>query len=538
MSIFTETQVIKNQRNAFSLSHDFKFTGNMGRLIPILNLEVNPNENFTITPHCLTRFQPLWAPFMHEVNLHMEFFYVPRRILWDNWNDFISSKQTETPIAHPYLSYAADPLQEQDFTGTLIDYLGAPVISPSPLTPEGAYRPRIDAMPFAAYSMIYNEYYRDQNLIQEIHDECQDGNNNTLFGNVARGKPLKRAWEHDYFTSCLPFAQKGNIVQLPLTNSETIDVYLRDYDGQKYEQFWLSETGTRSTPGDAQFTFDGSKTPPDDGMLADMTSSTNHILNPAGDYRVDVNEEAVTISTLRYAISMQSYLEALARGGTRINEWIENIHGGKVSDARVQRPEYIGGLKKPVTVVDVISTARTEDSERNITPLGDYGGQAQVGASGQTFSYHCEEHGFIIGILSVLPRTAYSQGIGRKWQRFDPFDYMIPMFENVGEQMVTRKEVRYPHVEPHAEFGYIPRNAELKFENSRIAGDMRTSLKDWHFARELPNNVALNADFISCTPRKDVFAVTSPDEHELICHCYFDIKAVRNMSRFANPKIR
>ena len=314
---------------------------------------------------------------------------------------------------------------------------------------------------------------------------------------------------------------------MPLTNSEMIDVIVTD----KYASIDLLEADGARPSGNLGLSSSNPPNPTSTIGIVETGKGTRLKIDPDGTLGVKLNEEAVTIATLRTSLALQSYLEQLARGGQRINEYIKSMYGVTISDMRAQRPEFIGSSSSLVNVSEILATASTVEA-----PLAQFAGTANGSNKGETFSYYAEEHGYIMGIMSIMPEAMYMNGLHREWQRLEQLDYFLPAFENVGEQAVYNKELVFTHDHPDEIFGYIPRNAEYKFTNNLITSDMKRSLAQWHFGRALPSNVALNWDFIGCHPTKAPFAVTSDDDHCLLIQTYFDIKASRPMQRFSNPK--
>lgn len=501
----------KAKSNVFDLTHDVKMSGKMGQLIPTLALECVPGDRFVLGTESLLRFAPLLAPVMHRIDISMHYFFVPNRLTWENWETFITGGEDGILPNPPYINIDSSTSGPQR---KFLDYFGIP-----PWDASSTTLTQVSALPMAAYNLIYNEYYRDQNLINEINYQLSDGANVVADFTQMR----KRAFEHDYFTASLPFAQKGASVDIPLGT-----VVLNDD--------WPSI----STP---EFV-DGNM----DGLGIGLDRGLNQ-QNPSGDnslYWSGIPESAVaydpkgtlevgptTINDLRRAFKLQEWLEKNARGGTRYTEAIYSHFGVKSPDARLQRPEYITGTKAPVVISEVLNTTGTNDA-----PQGDMSGHAIGVTSGKTGSYYCQEHGYIIGILSVMPRTAYQQGIPKHYLKRDYLDYFFPSFAHLGEQEVQNQELYAYQNDALATFGYVPRYAEYKYLPSRVAGDFRTTLNYWHLGRIFDTQPALNQDFIECNDVdfNRIFAVQN-DTDTLWMHILHKIRAIRPMPKFGTPTI-
>jgi hypothetical protein len=500
-NIFNSIQLKKPKKNFFDLTHDVKLSTNMGQLTPILTLEVVPGDSIELGCESIIRFAPMTAPVMHRMDVTMHYFFVPNRILWPNWEKFITNNGpngTGETIVAPYINYT-DSAGFNDYK-LFLDYMGIPPQS------NGGADQLISALPFAAYQCIYNEYYRDQNLISPVDYKLVDGSNQTNYPTLLSLR--NRAWEHDYFTASLPFAQKGAAVDIPLgaVNGDA-NIY--------------SNVGNTTLSGSSG----------DPAMIGDTNAGFTDLWAQTDGLTV----EPTTINDLRRAYRLQEWLEKNARGGTRYIESILSHFGVKSSDARLQRPEYITGVKTPVVISEVLNTSGTEGE----LPQGNMAGHGIAVSSGRSGSYYAEEHGYIIGIMSVMPKTAYQQGIPRTYMKLDPLDYFWPSFANIGEQEVKLAELYAYTNNSQDTFGYVPRYAEYKYMPSRVAGDFRTSLDYWHLGRIFANEPTLSQEFIECTPSdtERIFAVTDPDAQKLYCHVLNKIKAVRPMPKYGTPTI-
>lgn len=514
MKQFERVRVTKPQRSRFDLSHEVKLTMNMGTLVPFLCKEVIPGDQFRVTTEMLTRLAPMLSPVMHRVNVYTHYFFVPNRLVWNEWEDFITGgenglSEATMPVFdwNAWAVGAGGGPQLSDLfnkNGQLWDYMGLPPIT------SGNDLPQISLLPFRAYQLIYNEYYRDQNLNQKIDIlKTSDTTYNEMIELVTT---RYRCWEKDYYTSCLPWAQKGlpSELQLPV-NYDSAMAY--KYPG--------------SVPGDP-----GAIQVDAQGRITDING------NPIQVNNLDDQQTSITINELRRLEKVQQWLERTARTGSRYIEQILSHFGVVSSDARLQRPEYLGGGKSPIIISEVLSQVQTAED-----PQGTMTGHGIGTHANHAFNRTFEEHGFIFGIVSVLPRTAYQQGIDKMFQRTDKFDYFWPEFANLGEQQVNKGELYWDYQDPSgtantALFGYQERYGEYKYCNSRVAGDFRNNLAFWHMGRIFDSQPELNDAFVTAwDPTNRVFAVTDPNEHKIFMQIYNDIQAIRPIPLFNVPSL-
>ena len=487
-------------RNAFDLSHDVKLSTQMGRLTPIMCTEVVPGDKIGIACESLIRFAPLVAPVMHRFDVTMHYFFVPNRILWANWENFITQTKVGGNVpAFPYVSMNAANWNQ------LADYMGVP----EPLgNPDQDETVQISVLAFAAYQKVWNDFYRDQNLQTDICPPqtymLNDGNN-TADWLTKLGVLRNRCWEHDYFTAALPFAQKGDPVNIPLGFPDLPVLHNA-----------ANPTTLTGAPDNVYLPSDPTTDTTEDAYVKTSTLDQN-----------------TTINDLRRAIKLQEWLEKNARGGTRYSEHIKVHFDVTSSDKRLQRPEYITGIKTPVQISEVLQTGETAT-----TPQGNMAGHGVAVASGKYGAYYAEEHGYVIGIMSIMPKTAYQQGIPRHFLKTkDAYQYYYPSFANIGEQEILNDEV-YGYTEQGANiFGYIPRYAEYKFENNRVAGQFRTTQDFWHAGRIFANLPVLNDEFVESNPTQRIFAVTDTDIDQIYCHVLNKVMAIRPMPKYGTPSM-
>lgn len=517
-AFMTRVEVPVQARNVFDLSHPLNDTYKFGNLNPVLVQECVPGDKFTIGAEPFLRFMPMLAPVMGEFNVFMHAWFVPNRITWDGWKDFITQKD---PSRHlPTITIAPSDSADIKYFN---DKMGLP-----PLT--GVVRDVL-AFPHAAYQMVYNEYYRNANLIPDVDYKLIDGDNS---GNFELTRMRRRSYEHDYFTSCLPNQQKGQPVTLP-QGRITLDP---DWQSNSMWPSFDDDGGNIVDSGNVQ------------GNPQVLPYSTSHIkigstpvaYNPAGSLLVS----AVTLNELRVAFTLQQYLELQNVAGGRYPEWILANFGVDIEDYRIDRPEYLGGLKAPCVISEVLnSTGPTEyynvteaRPEQTGSAQGTMAGHGVALGNGQIADYYCKEHGYIIVILSVMPRTQYSQGIDRHWLLNDYLDYYNAKFAHLSEQPVFNQELYANHSSPNGTFGYQPIYSWMRYRNGRIAGDMRTTLKYWRVGRDFASQPSLNQDFVECDPDDPMYIFAVPGGPDpIVALINWNIRAVRPLPVYGTPGI-
>jgi len=494
-NIFQTVPKAKVPRATFNLSHSRKLSGKLGQLIPVLVQEVVPGDKFNINTEAMIRLAPMVAPVYHRMNAFIHYFFVPNRIIWEDWEKCITG---EANIIVP------NQEMREVLEGSLADHMGLPL----GIWQTG--RPRINTLPFRAYFKIWNEYYRDQNLQKEIDVEDTTWNEDIL------RYPLKfRAWQKDYFTSALTEPQKGDPVSVlgTINYKDSAKVYRNDLQS--------------ITPGTNLQTGAGT------GGVHPITASGQPV---AVDNIDSVN---INVADLRLATRLQRWLERNARAGTRYIEHLRAHWGVNPRDSRLQRPEYLGGGRTPIIISEVPNMTGTEDAVQ-----GQLSGNGTGVGKSNTASKFCEEHGYIIGIMSVVPDAEYVLGVPRMYDKRLNLDFYFPEFAQLGEQEIKNQElvVTEDPDENEGTFGYQSRYAEYKYAFNTVHGKFRTQLDFWHMARKFKTLPVLNSEFITCDKIEDdmsdewrIFAV--PGEEHMYVQLYHNISAVRPMPFLNDPQL-
>lgn len=498
----------KIQKATFDLSHSRKLSGKLGQLIPIFCQECVPGDTFNIRTESFIRLAPMTAPVMHKLNATIHYFFVPSRILWSKWEDFITGHEDETV---PTIN-----LSGQIPIGGLMDHMGIP-----PKDYE-ANAVLINALPFRAYTQIWNDYYRDQNFETEVAVD-----NIATDAGYDTATLRYRAWEKDYFTSALPYPQMGTLIGNTSVPAQV-----------NYKNTLIkSDNSTAISAGDDVEIGSLVSGEPTTGrhFLKTTTNTNGMILENIQDVTIDVQE-------LRMATRLQRWLERSMRSGSRYFEHLLAHWNIKSKDARLQRAEYIGGGRTPVIISDVPNTSATAEA-----PQASLAGNAYAVGNSNIAHKFCEEHGYIMGIMSVLPETAYQNGINRMYDKLLPLDFYFPEFAQLGEQEVKKQEIFVEGTVSGSAhnadtFGYQSRYAEYKYIPSSVHGEFRKTLNFWHMGRDFQACPDLNADFLHADKISDgvdpwrVFAVNA-DVEQMYVHLFHDVKATRPMPFLNDPTL-
>lgn len=537
---FSDAPAMYMRRTKFDRSHVYKTTFNAGKLIPIFVDEVLPGDTTRMSINYFARLATPIKPIMDNIYLDWFFFFVPNRLVWEHWQNFCFEQEDpddSTDYVIPTITATGN--SDNTYVGSLWDYFGLPVNTSGNLS-------GISALPFRAVYLIWNEWFRDENLQKSVKIQKGD-TNEVLDSSRAADQPSwvfssdtaivkglacpPRGKRHDYFTSALPWTQKGPGVNISLTGNAPVFG-----DGQRLGlapnaagnavgylgmtgnvgTIFRNEDGSEWNSGQTAFvTSDGSKS----GLLADLS---------------DVS--AITINGLRTAFQMQKFYERLARGGSRYTEVLRSFFGVVSPDARLQRPEFLGSFTKMVMVNPIAQTSATNDT----SPQGNLSAYGVTASNFHGFTKSFVEHGYIIGFVCARADLTYQQGINKMWLRSTVYDFYWPTFAHLGEQAIELREIYAQGTEADTTvFGYQERYAEYRYKPSQITGKFRSSvtggnLDVWHLSQFFSNAPTLNEEFITENPPvKRIIAVQ--DEPEFLLDIGFRYTTVRPMPMFGTP---
>jgi len=524
--------------SVFDLSYEKKLTCDFGQLIPIMCDEVVPGDRFTIGNEVVIRFQPLVAPILHEINCYVHYFFVPYRLLWDKWEDFITGGvkgdfEADLPLWIP------GNVDESVSKNSLWDYFGFPIIDDIRTSDIGQFP--LD-FPRRAYNFIWNEYYRDQNLQRQYrYKEDQvtgvDIDKFRMNGEGDSGSILFRNWEKDYFTSSLPWQQRGTAPALPITGVIPVDWNLPALPGGVNIPLGQTVPVTGA--------FNDYYNNPGDAVVRGNATAGSHVAKLNRNQNAGLEQyssidlgEATTfnVADLRLAFQIQKWLERNARGGARYTEFLKAHFGVYPRDERLQRPEYIGGSKSPIIISEVLQTSRTDQGQ---SPQGNLAGHGITADRTFCGKYRATEYGLIMGIMSIMPRSAYQQGIDRQWLRKTKYDFYFREFANLSEQAIETREIYVTNNKDQNMkiLGYQGRYDEMRVKRNMVVSEMRDTFNYWHLGRVFSGPPLLNESFISLQNSlpslKRVFAVQN--RPGIIVNFGNLIKAVRPMPIQAEP---
>lgn len=478
------------KRSKFSLSHYHLLTADMGKLIPLTWYEALPGDTIQQSTQMLIRMAPMVAPVMHPIRLRIHHWFVPMRLVWEDFEDFI----TGGPDGNFTAAFPKFVIDTTVAKGSLLDYLGFPT---GDYSGNNAYA---NACPVRALNLIFNEFYRDQDLVDERAVSLASGDDTTTDMTIP-----SVAWEKDMFTTARPWPSKGDEIYLPLGGSAPVIS-----DGA------LSTAGqTAVSTADANAP-SGSPYDWGDHVYADLSQATG-----------------ITVNELRNYLALQRYQENRARFGSRFSEYLQYLIGPgyKAQDARLQEPEYLSGGRQQIQISEILQTSRSDAGE---SPLGTMAGHGIAGLRDNRYRRFIPEHGIIMTLMSVVPKAMYQNAVPRKWHRATKESWFQKELQFIGEEEIANREVYNLHSDPFGVFGYTPRYESYKWEPSQVSGDFRDSLNHWHLAREFASDVALNSSFIECNPSKRIFADTQGQPLWIMAN--HSIQARRILQKWAKPR--
>lgn len=535
MSVFSQTGGLHPKKSFFKLAHEVKFDCSFNEIIPVMRMECVPGDYISLSVNAVCRFNPMLSPILQAINVSFFSFFVPIRILDENWEEIISGGQANnTSLVPPVwsdaeLNSSTNPVIAKY---TLWDYFGLPLV------PAGSITQSVPILkyPWYAYNMIWNEYFRDENLQTEELGLVRAPDDNTV---------ALRSWRKDYFTSALPFQQRGDAPAIALsgTGSAVWDVNFNT-SGRNSNLSGTAplNTTTAAYPGvqlrgvgqNLQFYSYNDGFVPVDGTIdlshshtISSSSLNNNVIDPSKFGTFDVNDFRVMFQT-------QKWQERNARAGVRYTELLRNHFGIAPSDARLQRPQYVGGATFPVMVSEVLQTSSTDST----SPQGHLAGHGLVAGRDKLGSIKVTEYGYLLTLMAVSVKPQYQDGINRMFMRSSRYDYYWPEFAHLSEQGIFEGELYWRgNADDKGIFGYTGRYNELRYMPSYVCGNMRDTYDYWHMGRKFANAPELNADFIATDGMDNTFmrcfAVT--DKKPMIWTVGNVVNASRPLPYLAEP---
>ena len=538
MSIFSHISVPRLRRSVYRFNFEHKLSFRMGNLIPLKFVPIVPGDHiYSLSVESFTRMAPMIFPVMHRMNIKLYAFYVPHRIVWSGWNDFIfggPDGDLEPSMPHFLMSdlWSNNALKEGFGSGSLADYLGFPWQNfKSGANPVGTRK--IKSLKYRTYQMIWNEYFRDQNLEDALElDFDREGHELDV---DMLSTLRKKAWQKDYFTSALPWLQRGPATVMPVNlDMSGVDIDIRN-SSYKEPLEYQSPDGSSLASGAFMGVLKEGGNQTVQSFVGTQDVYPSNLSQYLDAVLTDANPDAASflVEDLRRALSTQIWRERNARGGARPNEQLLAHFGVRSSDARLQRPEFLGATSAPISISEVLQSS---ESTQEGTPLGEMGGHG-ISARGNLLCKNkfFEEHGYLAVLMTCIPKTGYFQGLDKDDDKFDRFDYWWPEFAHIGEQPIMKSELLFNAQNDDEVFGYTPRYAEYQYIPDTVAGEFRDTLKSWHMAREI-TDASLNASFVHCNPTDRIFPVQYRDVEQMYGQFLFHLNMKRSILKGANPR--
>lgn len=547
---FNQIPEMKASRTRFNRDQTILTTFDAGKLIPFYVDEVLPGDTFSVDTSAIIRMTTPKYPVMDDAFIDFYYFYCPNRILWDNFKHFMGEIE-ETPwmpkkeYAVPQIKIKGTEQNPAPNEKSILDYMGVPTKIKKEFS--------INALPVRAYVKIWNEFFRDENVdnaaVLKTNDEnveynfgnetwAQEAENNAYTG----GNLLPVNKFHDYFTSCMPYPQRGPEVTVPMTGNAPVrlgDTFGRYIDFAGPVEMVLSKNTNQNVPGSLEYgNFTGKPTEKKQ-MSFTGVEKTSGELGAGGWMYTDLNAAtATTINDLRKAVAVQQYYEALARGGSRYREQVQALWNVVISDKTVQVPEYLGGGRYHVNINQIVQTSGQQ--AENDTPIGETGAMSVTPINESSFTKSFEEHGFVIGVCCVRHNRSYQQGLERFWSRKDRLDYYVPQFANLGEQPVKKKEIMLTgNATDEETFGYQEAWADYRMKPNRVSGKMRSnavgSLDFWHYADNYTIVPTLSQDWMEEGKIEIARTLIVQDEPQFFGAIRIANKTVRRMPLYSVP---
>ena len=548
---FNQIPEMKASRTRFNRDQTILTTFDSGKLIPFYVDEVLPGDTFSVDTSAIIRMTTPKYPVMDDAFIDFYYFYCPNRILWDHFKQFMGEVE-ETPwmptetYKVPKIKIPGDEKTSLPYEGSILDYMGVPT------KVKGTFS--VNALPVRAYVKIWNEFFRDENIGNaavvktddadvNYEDSSTDSVDKVLNEAYKGGRCLPVNKFHDYFTSCLPYPQRGPEVTLPMTGNATV-YYGNSRTGKPYtvgklieDLEWTSQINNTASTTSNIWRAGGELTSLDTPARVIVTAKTPEVggINLVADLN---SVTAATINDLRKAVAVQQYYEALARGGSRYREQVQALWNVVISDKTVQVPEYLGGGRYHVNINQIVQTSGQQTN--NDTPIGETGAMSVTPINESSFTKSFEEHGFVIGVCCVRHNHSYQQGLERFWSRSDRLDYYVPQFANLGEQPVKKKEIVLTgHTTDEETFGYQEAWADYRMKPNRVSGKMRSNatgtLDFWHYADNYENVPTLSQEWMEEGKNEIARTLIVQDEPQFFGAIHVANKTTRRMPLYSVP---